>query len=230
MPTNLVVCESPWIDERRNLERWSMRPFVEGLAELHDARLVYRTFTTAEELKDLIGYQAIDKPRQRTIVYIACHGRGGRLLAGREERPVNLASIAECLSPGVEGAWIGACDVGRASALSGFLKWQGGAVWAGGYACAVDWEPSLQIDLAVLQALLRRSAVRSRDQIITAVATALRPFNPNWTIGVDSRNEKTPLKTAIRVVARDRIQGSRPLDVTTRVTDRLRWTKNGGAR
>jgi hypothetical protein len=37
-----------------------MRPFVEGLAELHDARLVYRTFTTGEELRELLSYQAID--------------------------------------------------------------------------------------------------------------------------------------------------------------------------
>src|SRR2546422_2508043 len=107
MATNFVVCESPWT-ERGMIQPWSMRPFVEGLTELSGARLVYRTFTTGEELRELLSYQAIDRPTQRTIVYIACHGYGGRLVPGRDEGSANLAPIALSVRRGVEGVWVGA--------------------------------------------------------------------------------------------------------------------------
>jgi hypothetical protein len=152
MATNLVVCESPWT-ERGLIQPWSMRPFVEGLAEFSGARLVYRTFTSGEELKALLSYEAIDRPTKRTIVYIACHGSGGRLVLGRGEGSAYLAPIALSVRRGVEGVWLGACDVGASRALTMFLS-KSGAVWAGGYGCSVDWHPSMLIDLAVLQELI----------------------------------------------------------------------------
>lgn len=115
MKTTFVVCESPGSTKGR-LERWSVRPFVEGLCELYDA----------------------------TLVYLACHGRGGRLELGRRfiNRP-NLGILAKYLRSGVEGVWLGACDLGGSIALERFCEGQGGAIWAGGYVCAVDWETSL---------------------------------------------------------------------------------------
>ena len=51
-----------------------MRPFVEGLAELTNTRLVYRTFTTGVELRHLLSSETVDRPKSRFLVYIACHG------------------------------------------------------------------------------------------------------------------------------------------------------------
>jgi hypothetical protein len=82
---------------------------------------------------------AIDRPTSRTILYIACHGTGGQLTLGRTgQQRVNLRRLADYTAPGVEGVWFGACDVGAARRLRGFLEGPGGAVWAGGYVCSVD--------------------------------------------------------------------------------------------
>src|SRR5437867_11619163 len=116
MKATLVVCESPWMTHGR-FEPWSMRPFVEGLSALHGVRLVYRTFTTDTELKRLLNVDAIDNTAGRVIVYIACHGNGGRVVLGSGEH--NRGSIAGYLRPGIEGVRLGACDVGGAAALQG---------------------------------------------------------------------------------------------------------------
>jgi hypothetical protein len=198
MRTTLVVCESPWSTAKGRLERWSVRPFVEGLCELYDARLVYRTFTTRQELVRLLNCEAIDTTNERIVVYLACHGRGGRLELGRRlnsDRP-NLGSVARYLRPGVEGVWLGACDVGGSKALGEFLK-TSGAVWAGGYVCAVDWAPSLILDLAVIQDLIRGGRVNRRNT--------------------------AKLGRAIRVFARDKLPGSRPKDVSADLRQRRRW-------
>jgi hypothetical protein len=203
-----------------------MRPFVEGLAELHDARLVYRTFTTGEELRELLSYQAIDNPEQGTIVYISSHGSGGRLVVGRDGRSANLGPIARSLKRGVEGIWIGSCDVGNSNALRNFLS-ESGAVWAGGYTCAVEWDGSLLVDLAVLQELLWSGPIRRRKKLVATVARALSRFDPKWVIGEAGTRRKVQLSAAIRVMARDKVRGSRPADMTAMLKSRLRWVADG---
>lgn len=117
-------------------------------------RLVYRTFTSGAELCRLLEYEAIDERNGRYLVYISSHGWGGRLTTGRTaDGQTNLANIGSHLRQGVEGVWLGACDLGGSSALQSFLT-GGGAIWAGGYRCSVDWDASLLVDLSVLQALL----------------------------------------------------------------------------
>jgi hypothetical protein len=224
--TTLVVCESPWSTKGR-LERWSLRPFVEGLCELYDARLVYRTFTAGDELNRLLNDEAIDGTKGRVLVYLACHGRGGRLQLGRRffSRP-NLATVAESLHPGVEGVWLGACDLGGSTALERFCEGQGGAIWAGGYSCSVDWEPSLVLDIAVLQELMIAGRCERRASVITRFHRAFRTFNPEWEVGVDARDRPVNLRHAIRIVARDRTPGARPKELSGELQRRLRW---GGA-
>jgi hypothetical protein len=199
-----------------------MRPFVEGLTELLRARLVYRTFTTGHELRELLSYQAIDRPNQRTVVYIACHGYGGRLIAGRDDNAINLAPIALSMRRGVEGVWVGACDVGASGAITKFLS-ESGAVWAGGYSCAVDWHPSMLIDLAVLQELLSSGSIKTRKAFVTVVGRALRAFHPRWSIGESSRGDRIELSRALRLFARDKSRGGRIAEVTDLIEHRLGW-------
>ena len=223
MRTTLVVCESPWTTEKGFLARWSMRPFVEGIAELYDVRLVYRTFTSGHELRRLLSYEAIDRPEGRVLVYVACHGFGGRLSVGRKgSEIVNLAPLAQTLYGGVEGVWLGACDVGQSRALQDFLK-NSGAIWAGGYVCSVDWAASLLLDLAVLQELLRSGPVRTRSRLLRVLKVALKSFDPNWKIGADRHERGVPLRHAIRVLARDKSRGARPKDVSEDLRYALGW-------
>jgi hypothetical protein len=234
MRTTLVVCESPWTKNNGDLEPWSMRPFVEGIAELYNARLVYRTFTTGDELANLLSYDAIDRPTHRVVVYIASHGRGGRLAPSRNaDRLCNLGPLASKIRRGVESVWLGACDVGASKALEHFLN-AGGAVWAGGYGCGVSWDAALLLDLAVLQQFLRSGAIRSRTRVVRLLRKAFQSFDPEWIVGDDVSGNAVRLRRALRVVARDRIQGGRPRDVSAEVRTALHWDqirrKDGAAR
>lgn len=223
MKTTLVVRESPWT-ENGQLQPWSMRPFIEGLAELYNARLVYRTFTTARELRRLLSHEAIDGSQGRVIVYLACHGHGGRLAIGRDSDGANLAPIADDLRLGVECVWLGACDLGASRALTKFLE-RGGAVWAGGYLCAVDWDASLLLDLSVLQGLLQSGPITTKKQVLAVLGKALKGFAPGWVVGSDSNDCDVELRSALRVVARDKARGggAKPKDISDTVRARLGW-------
>src|SRR3989442_14443499 len=106
-----------------------------------------------------------------------------------------MATVTESLHPGVEGVWIGACDVGGARALDGFLR-RRGAVWTGGYACAVNWDSSLMIDLGVLQALVRYGPIRGRAKAVRVITRGLCGFQPSWIIGDDINGRPVPLDSA----------------------------------
>ncbi len=222
MRTTLVVCESPWSTDKGLIESHSVRPFVEGLCELHRARLVYRTFTTGEELKWLVNHEAVDGRRGRAVVYIACHGDGGRLTVGRlGDRRINLGRLALYLRRGVEGVWLGACDVGRSNALEDFLG-DGAAVWAGGYVCSVRWNASLLLDLAVLEQVMLSGPIRGPGKLIRVLTRALAAFSPNWTITTGAR-DRVSLRSALRVIARDKLRGHGPKEVSDQLRTSLGW-------
>lgn len=199
----LFVCESPWDDGTRLVD-WSMRPFVEGLAELCGAALHYRTFTTATELHSLVEHNMPDPKRNRVIVYISAHGQGGKLSAGfRGQESVTLAPLAGRIRKGVEGIWLGACEVGGAESLRSF-----DATWAGGYRSAVAWDSAMLTDLAVLRAALRSGPIKSRDGAVKLFRRALAPLNARAVIGSwdkttrgRSRAAPASLADSLRVVA-----------------------------
>jgi hypothetical protein len=221
---NLIVLENPWEDQNGDIATYSMRPFVEGLCELYEHRLIYRTFTSGHELARLVEREAMDSKPGRYLLYLSSHGYGGRLVAGRySDKAVNVAPIASKLCKDVIGVWVGACDVGN-GALGEFLV-GGGATWAGGYCCGVNWDASMLIDLAVLQeAMATNRAIDSRTATVSMLAKALARFDPDFEIGVDVSNEPISLRDALRVVARDRVQGSRPRDVSDDLLTKLGWT------
>jgi hypothetical protein len=223
MATTLVVCENPWTNRKGRFARWSMRPFVEGICELNQARLIYRTFSTRAELTTLLGGGAFDDTTGRTVVYIAGHGNGGRLSLGRNgDGGANLATVAQWLCKGVEGVWLGCCDLGSSRSLKEFLKY-GGAVWAGGYECAVDWAPSMLVDIAVLQELTASTPIVGRRGALRVFKRALTGFSPTWVVGANRNEGKANLGGAIRIVARDRVQGARVEDISQELRDRLSW-------
>lgn len=216
------MLESPW-DDGDDIAPYSMRPFVEGLAELHESRLIYRTFTSGAELSRLlVDGEAIDSRSGRFVLYISSHGRGGRLAAGRlAERDINLGPLASRTHKGFEGVWLGACDVADGS-IDEFLS-GGGALWAGGYRCSVDWSASMIIDIAVLDRLLGLSrAPTTRSDTIRAFADAFERFDGQYQIGEDRHGAAVTLCDGIRLAARDK--GGRPHDVTDDLRRRLGWS------
>jgi hypothetical protein len=96
---NLIVLENPWEDQNGDIATYSMRPFVEGLCELYEHRLIYRTFTSGHELARLVEREAMDSKPGRYLLYLSSHGYGGRLVAGRySDKAVNVAPIVSKLA------------------------------------------------------------------------------------------------------------------------------------
>ena len=218
MRNALFVCETPWDDDDGVLVEWSMRPFAEGVARRKGWRFLYRTFTTGRELASLLRSEVPQRPGTRVIVYVSSHGSGGRINTAGSD--VNVATVARGASRQIEGIWLGACDIGRSRALTGFLE-GGGAVWAGGYTGEVSWDATALIDQAVLGETMRSGPVRDQAGAVRALAKSLRGFSGDWNVG---HGGPLRLRDAIRLVARSRVQGSRPRDMTTELLDKLGWT------
>lgn len=218
----LTVLESPWDDEDGEVADHSMRPFVEGLCSLYDWRLIYRTFTTAPELANLVNREAFDNSN-RSVLYISSHGCGGRIQAGvRETREINLASVADNLVKEVEGVWLGACDLGDSRSLQRFLS-RGGTLWAGGYTCSVEWAECMLIDIAVLNDVMAAPRpVRGKGGILRHFAHAFERFDERWVIGEDQDEKPVELGEALRLWGRD-VERSRPEDLTEELLDELEW-------
>jgi hypothetical protein len=73
----LYACECPWSTRDGRLVEWSMHPFMQGLATLHDFRLLYRTFTSGNELKSLLDTEFPRGTSTSKVVYVGSHGYGG---------------------------------------------------------------------------------------------------------------------------------------------------------
>ncbi len=216
--TTLYVCETPF---SRN-EKWvrdSMRPFLAGLCEIHDVRLLYRTFTQAAELKSLLSRDELPRADgQRVLLYVNAHGSGGRVMTD-SERAINLKNVAANMAHHVEGVWLGACDVGASGAMESFLL-NGKATWAGGFTCAVKWEQSILIDTAVMQAAISERSPKSSRQVARIFGRALSVFSPEWIIDEDKGK---PLSEAVRFWGRDHRKGPTTADITQEIQRWANW-------
>lgn len=218
----LYVCETPWSTEDGRLVEYSMQPFLQALAILHDFRLLYRTFTSGHELKSLLSSQFPDDASVSKIVYIASHGNGGRLSTGVGSRDIYLKPIAESAHRDIEGVWVSACEVGGSDTIREFLR-ASGAIWAGGYTCGIYWRPAMLIDLAILNMALSSAAANGKAKTVNMFANALCSFNPNWEFGWDTTEKPVSLRDAIRLEARDEGRGSKAEDVTVLLRKKLKW-------
>jgi hypothetical protein len=198
-----------------------MQPFLHGLAMLHDFRLLYRTFTSGDELRRLLSSEFPNGESTSKIAYISSHGHGARLSAGFGTRDINLKSVAGSVHAHIEGVWISACEVGSSDILREFLL-KGRAIWAAGYTCEIPWESAMLIDMAVMNAVMSSDHVSSKSAAVGVIAKALRIFSPNWKVG--KRNgEDISLCNAFHLEARDEVQGSRAQDVTEQLLEKLKW-------
>jgi len=217
----LYACEATWSEGDGVLAEWSMQPFFQGLALLHGFRFLHRTFISGTELRSLLKEEFPAGSATSKIVYIGAHGCGGRLSSGTSGRGINLKTVADVACRDIEGVWVSACEVGGSDNLRHFLT-DGGAIWAGGYTCAIPWEAAMLIDFAVMNTVMSTRSVSSKDQAIELFAQALCSFDPDWQVG---RIEGKPvrLRHAIRLEARTQVQGSRVEDVTGQLLRKLGW-------
>ena len=218
----LYVCESPWWKGEGTLVTWSMQPFFQGLALLHGFRILYRTYTSADELKRLVNSQIPVGPSTSKILYIGGHGEGGRIAAGFNEGNINLGTIAKAAHRDIEGVWLSACDVGGSASLRDFLL-EGGAVWAGGYKTAIEWEAAMLVDLAIVNEVMSSPPATSKSEAVNLFAKALRSFDPEWEVFRHDDGRRILLREAIHLDARDQKSGPSADNVTPQLFDKLRW-------
>jgi hypothetical protein len=216
----LFACETPWTDPNGKLVTWSMRGMLGELCGRLDVRLLYRTFSTGDELVNLLDLEV--PVYDRTIVYVGSHGRGGRLVT-RSGLGINLATIAKARHPRIEGVWLSGCDVGGAAALPDILK-GGGPSWAGGYTNNVSWDAAPLLDLAILQCVLANARPKDKKTAVRLMSKALQSFAPLWNIGYDGVD--VPLREGFRVVARNLTNGPTAEDVTDSIRDKLGWAES----
>jgi hypothetical protein len=206
----LFACETPWFDSHGTFVAYSMEPFLCGLARLHGFRLLYRTFTTIDELRNLLGYEFPSENKMGNVLYVASHGNGGRISAGREG--MNLSKIGDSVHRSTEGVWISACNVAGADPLLAFVT-GARAKWVGGYTKTVGWTEAMLVDLAIIDAVMSSRRV-SASGIIVQFARALRPFNPMWSL---DRDNDEPLWASIRLAVRSKG------DVTNDLRKKMNW-------
>ena len=130
-------------------------PFLQALEALDGGlSLSHKTFRSADDLQ--YWFRRIPKG-DRAFVYIACHADRGDLqpVDGRSQSPRGqLLDALEVAKPNaIEFLHFGACEIvdpaDRRRSLEGLAR-ASGARWVSGYVKAVDWLPSMLLDLAVV--------------------------------------------------------------------------------
>lgn len=130
-------------------------PFLQALAAFDGGlSLSHRTFRTGDDLR--YWFSRIPKG-DRSLVYIACHGRDGNLepVDGRSKVGwEELIGALRAAKPGaIEFLHFGACEIveegNRRHSLEALAK-ASGARWVSGYTKSMDWLSSMLLDVAVV--------------------------------------------------------------------------------
>lgn len=203
----VVVLEAPWDDEKFLAER-SIEPFIRGLIDIYGARMVYRTFTTRQELENLLANgDAFDGRMKDILLYITAHGAGKRLLAKHKSNDgINISKIFTKLDKefvkNISGVWLSTCENAQFKDILENPLVDGGANFSGGYSCNVGWTESLLIDMAVIAEWLnfkcRFSGPSTKDNLNSLFKQALSPFSPDWEISHDHTTIRNGLKISTR--------------------------------
>lgn len=158
----ILVLESPWSEDLSDGK--SVRPFIQGWAELRDIELSYRMYHNQPDLSLWLESFMCD-PDLR-VCYIAGHGQGGRLCGLTKN--INLSTIAAAtnkkgrVGTNNKGILLGACKVG--ANLKGFLNKCGShIIWVAGYDRPIPWMESTICDLLFLEYIMIGRSKRNKQ-------------------------------------------------------------------
>lgn len=150
--TKHIAClESLWNDDIE--DRWSVRPILEVVANIHDLKLAHLSCNTREEF--VFNLQMLAKRRRYRMLYVALHGGPGEVYLA-DETAITLEELAELMGTRFKD-WVvhfGSCSTVRVpeERLKAFLAATDVAMVLG-YTQDVDWLESAAMDLLVFQAL-----------------------------------------------------------------------------
>lgn len=212
----LIILEQPWWDLGENPEQASVLPFLQGLDRLlPKVRVYHATFFDLASFDRALKHLASVK-EDNAIVYVACHGGGGRIGG------VNLSKMLERLgayskSWNIEGCLLGACEVGGRSDVMKASMVGSRMAWLAGYGVSVGWLPSTLVDVNILSAMSRLSEKDLSDgaSIEAAFSHALSLFNSDFSIGTKEKKEDVTeecLRNSFTLITKPRGSGHRPVD------------------
>lgn len=140
---DLMVLESLWDSELDS--KLSVKPFFDGLSEVHGIKYVYHTFYDEEDM-----YYFIRKSKSVcSSYYIAAHG-SRECLHSINNKKIEVESLQDIFkhSQGKDiGILFGSCNFIDEKTAKEFLDFTK-ADWVAGYSKRVDWFDSTLIDLA----------------------------------------------------------------------------------
>ncbi len=159
----LLVLESPWSKDLA--DETSVRPFMEGWADLRNIEISYRMYHNKNDLAHWLGL-FMAHPALR-ICYIAGHGQGSRLTGLTKD--INPSSISKATKQRgkagnyQKGILLGSCEVG--SDLRKLLKNCGRQIsWVAGYDREIPWMEATICDLLFIDYMLFGRIKVSKDE------------------------------------------------------------------
>jgi len=203
-------------------------PFLQGLERLsNNFNIYYSTFYDNHGLKNTLETDLTHTKEKRQIIYIGAHGDVGEI-AG-DEASVAMKLISK-FGEKIEGVILSCCYVGknrgilkRACSYNRFSDTYG-ANWLFGYKYAVDWIPSMMIDLAILEHVFMQDRLIEKDKIINSFTEALTLFNKDFEVATDVNEEPRKLLESIKLIIRGKT-ATTPIDVTANLLINLNWNK-----
>lgn len=156
----IFVVEGDWHPDLRT--PGTMRPLLQLLEEQANVQAVHRDVGTTTELKYYASKWSSTKYKDFRMVYLAFHGKPGKLLVGDEQ--VTLEELAELLGSACRGRVVhfGSCATVRVSRdrLADFKR-KTGAVAVSGYEKTVGWLESAAFEAVLIGALSHYSSPRA---------------------------------------------------------------------
>lgn len=161
MKPKVLILENPWASDLA--DNTTVKPFLDGWAQLTGRPTSYRRYHDAEDLA--LWLSAFIGDPFLKICYIAGHGSRGRL-AGLT-KGINLKGVAAATKkrgpggPKGKGILLGSCEVG--TKLDEFLRNCGSRIdWVAGYATDVPWLEATLCDLLFIEYMMRGRTLRSK--------------------------------------------------------------------
>ena len=195
----ILVLESPWNLDRRDANRSSVKPFIEGMAKYAgDVEVYHANFYDAQSFED-----ALDKlcqvPHRNTVVYVAAHGSPTH--AGAHLTDVTLAVRRRSEEFNITGMLLGSCYAGHATQAHQIGLEGSHLRWIIGYASACEWLSGTMIDCALLEEAVRfHKSSFSRNNLVKRFSNALKPFSSGTPIGRDLSKEPMALRDSLQIV------------------------------
>lgn len=224
----LLVLENPWWTPEEDPKRTSVLPFLQGLERSsNNFNIYYATFYNNDGLKNALQKDLIHTIEERQILYIGAHGDIDEIAGDEARVAMNLISK---FGKRIEGVMLSCCFVGKNKKIlkraCSYNKIGDtyGANWLFSYKYAVDWLPSMMVDLAILEQIFMQDKLKERDKIINSFKKALSLFNKSFEMATDENEKSRKLCETIKLIVRGRT-ATTPMDLTETLLQELNWGK-----